>query len=90
MATYKIHESGRNGTVEVLDDRIVRTLRKRLGRDDTQTIPMRAVVAVHHARRAGRDKVRLDTSGQSYEWKVSNGSQLVEDLNAKMFPEAAS
>jgi len=86
MASYKIHESGRNGTVEVLDDRIIRTLKKRLGRDDTQTIPMRAVVAVHHDRRAGRDRVRLDTGGSSYEWKVSDGKGLVEELNAKMYP----
>jgi len=85
MAVYKIHESGRNGTVEVLDDRIVRTLKKRLGRDDTQTIPIRAVVAVHHDRRAGRDRVRLDTGGAAYEWKVSDGKGLVEELNAKMY-----
>jgi len=87
MATYKIHESGRNGTVEVLNDRIVRTLKKRLGRDDTQTIPMRAVVAVHHDRRTGRDKVRVDTSGQSYEWKVTDGKSLVEELNTKMYAD---
>lgn len=86
MATYKIHESGRNGTIEILDDRIIRTLKKRLGRDDTQTIPMHAITAVHHDRRAGRDRVRLDTSGQSYEWKVTDGKGLVEELNAKMYP----
>ena len=86
MTTFKIHEEGRNGTVEVFDDRIVRTLKKRLGRDDTQTIPIRAVTAVHHDRRTGRDRVRLDTAGASYEWKVSNGRQLVDELNAKMYP----
>ncbi len=86
MATYRIHESGRNGTVEILDDRIVRTLRKRLGRDDTQTIPIRAITAVHHDRRVGRDRVRLDTSGASYEWKVTDGKSLIEELNAKIYP----
>ena len=58
MSTFKIHEEGRTGTVEVLDDRIVQTLKKRLGRDDTQTIPIRAVTTVHHDRRTGRDRVR--------------------------------
>ena len=84
MSTYKIHENGRNGTVEVLDDRIVRSLKKRLGRTDTQTILIRAVSAVHHDRRSGRDRVRLDVGNTSYEWKVSNGAQLVADINAKM------
>lgn len=83
---YKIHERGRNGSVEVLEDRIVRTLRRRLGREDTQTIAFRAITAVHHDRRVGRDRVRIETSRASYEWKVTDGAGLVEELNAKMYP----
>jgi len=87
MATCKIHASVRNGTVEFLSDRIVRSLKKRLGRDDTRPLPMRAVVAVHRDHRTGRDKVRVDTSGQSYEWKVTDGKSLVEELNTKMYAD---
>jgi hypothetical protein len=41
---------GRNGTVEILDDRIVRTRKKLMGQDDVRTIPIKAVTGVSHDR----------------------------------------
>jgi hypothetical protein len=58
MGTYAI--KGKNGTVEVLEDRIVRTRKKLVGKDDVQTIPVKAVTAVSHDRKTlGTDEVKL-------------------------------
>ena len=43
MARYMIREEGKNGTVEILDDRLVRERKKRIGKTDIQTIPLRSV-----------------------------------------------
>lgn len=51
MSSYMVREDGKNGTVEILDDRIIRTRKKRLGKDDTQTIPLKAISAVSHDRK---------------------------------------
>jgi hypothetical protein len=57
MGTYAI--KGKNGTVEVLEDRIVRTRKKLVGKDDVQTIPVKAVTAVSHDRKTlGTDEVK--------------------------------
>lgn len=78
---HKIKEDGRNGTVEVQGDRIVRTIKKMVGRDDTQTIPVKSVHEVKVDRRLGRsDVVTLRTSVASYEWKTSEAEALAEEI----------
>jgi hypothetical protein len=60
VAEYMVKEEGKNGKVEVFDDRIVRTRKKTLGKDDVQTIPIKAVTGVSHDRKTlGSDEVKL-------------------------------
>lgn len=94
MAEYIVREEGKNGSVTVLQDRIVRTIKKRIGKDDVVTIPVKAVVGVFHNRKSlGTDEVVLDMSGgRRYEWKVKNAEAMVEDLHSKLYesPEPAA
>ena len=86
MARYLIREEGKNGTVEILDDRLVRERKKRIGKTDIQTIPLRSVSGVHHDRKTlGTDLVRLDVGPVSYEWKVKNAEEMVAELHSKIF-----
>jgi len=81
-----IREDGKNGTVEIFDDRIVRTRKKRVGKNDIQTIPMKSISGVHHDRKSlGTDLVRLDIGSVSYEWKVSKAETMVSELHRRMF-----
>lgn len=84
--TFKIREDGKNGKVEVLDDRIIRTRRKTFGKDDIQTIPIKSISGVHHDRKTlGTDLVKLDVGSVSYEWKVSGAEQMVAEIHSRMF-----
>lgn len=84
--TYRIKEDGKNGTVEIAQGRLIRTHKKTLGKDDIQTIPIKAISAVDHDRRGlGSDIVRVTTAAGSYEWKVSNAEQMVAEIHAQMF-----
>jgi hypothetical protein len=86
MAEYKVREEGKNGTVQVLPDRIVRTIKKHLGRDDTQTIPLKAVHEVKIERRIGRgDTVKIATSAGSYEWKSGAAQALHDEIQSHLF-----
>jgi len=86
MAEYMVREDGKNGTVEVLEDRIVRTRKKTFGKDDVQTIPIKSVTAVSHDRKTlGTDQVLLQVGSVSYEWKVRNAEAMVADLHSRMF-----
>ena len=88
MAKYMIREGGKNGTVEILDDRLVRERKKRIGKTDVQTIPLRSVTGVHHDRKAiGSDFVRLDVGAVSYEWKVKDAEEMVAELHSKIFAD---
>lgn len=90
MTTYTVKEEGKNGKVEVLPDRIVRTVSKRIGRDDTQTIPLRAVTAIRHDRRTmGSDRVTLDAGTSSYEWKVARAEEMVAEVQGFLFENHA-
>ena len=42
MPKFQIRENGKNGSVEVLDDRIIRIRKKFVGKKDIQTIPVKA------------------------------------------------
>ncbi|HJR97808.1 MAG TPA: hypothetical protein VJ979_07875 [Actinomycetota bacterium] len=86
MSEFVIREEGRNGKVEILDDRIVRTRSKRMGKDDVQTIPIKAVTGVSHDRKTlGTDEVKLTVGSVTYEWKVKNAEEMVTELHAKVY-----
>ena len=86
MTKFQIRENGKNGSVEVLDDRIIRVRKKRVGKKDIQTIPVRAISGVHHDRKTLRtDEVRLDVGSISYNWKVANAEEMVAALHEVMF-----
>lgn len=83
---YAVREAGKNGTVEVLPDRIVRTFKKRLGKDDVQTIPVRGVTGVHHDRkRVGADVVTVSVGPTTYIWKTGQASALVDEMNRAIY-----
>jgi hypothetical protein len=86
MSEFMVREEGKNGRIEILDDRIVRTRSKRLGKDDVQTIPMKAVTGVSHDRKTlGTDEVKLTVGSVTYEWKVKNAGEMVSELHAKIY-----
>jgi hypothetical protein len=88
MAKYTIREDGKNGTVEIFDDRVVRTRSKRVGKDDVQTFPIKAITAVTHDRKTlGTDEVKIQFGSISYEWKVKDAERMVADLHARMFDQ---
>ena len=83
---FMIREDGKNGTVLLTADRLVRTRKKLAGKDDVQTIPIKSITGVHHDRKTlGTDLVKLDVGSVSYEWKVSNGERMVAALHSRMF-----
>jgi hypothetical protein len=91
MGAYEIREEGKNGTVEILEDRIVRTRKKLIGKDDVQTIPIKAVTGVSHDRKTlGTDEVKLVCGSVTYEWKVKHAEQMVAELHSRIYgiPEA--
>ena len=86
MAEYTVREEGKNGTVEVLPDRIVRTFKKLIGKDDVNTIPIKAVTSIHHDRKTlGTDLVRIQVGTVTYEWKVKDAEQMVAEVQKAMF-----
>ena len=72
MAKYTIKEDGDNGSVEIDGDELVRTHKRRLGRDDKVRIPLRTVTSVELDRQVGGDVVTVKTPGATYEWKLSD------------------
>ena len=86
MAEYMVREDGKNGTVEITDDRLIRTRKKVVGKDDVQTIPLTAITSVSHDRKTiGTDLVQLVAGPVSYEWKVKDAERMVAELHEKMF-----
>lgn len=86
MAQYMIREDGKNGSVEVFDDRIVRTNKKRIGKDDVQTFPLKAITGISHNRKTlGTDEVKIQFGSVSYEWKVKDAESMVAEIHSKMF-----
>jgi hypothetical protein len=76
MGNYTVREDGKNGSVEVTATMITRTIAKRLGRDDKEMIPMKAISSARHDRkRVGTDVVTLHTSGKVFEWKIAKSDQ---------------
>lgn len=86
MGTYMIREDGKNGSVEILEDRIVRTRKKLVGKDDVQTFPIKAVTSVAHDRKTlGTDEVKIQFGSVAYEWKVKDAEAMVAELHNKMY-----
>jgi hypothetical protein len=86
MTTFKIREAGKNGTVEVFDDRLVRTIKHRVTKNDVQTIPLKAITSVHHNRKITKtDTVQLQAGVVNYEWKVSKADEFVRVVNERIF-----
>ncbi len=81
---FEIREEGKNGAVHIENSKVVRTLRKRMGKDDRQAIQASAIQAVHHDRKTlGTDVVVLRTAVGEYQWKVKNSrraEQLVREI----------
>ena len=78
---YTIREKGKNGTVEITSDFLIRTIKKRF-RGDRETIPIRAITSVRHDRKVMKtDDVQVVTSGQVWEWKVKDAEKFVAELN---------
>lgn len=76
MGTYIVREDGKNGSVEVTPTMITRTVKKRLGRDDQEMIPMKSISSAKHDRkRMGTDVVTLHTSGKTFEWRIAKSDQ---------------
>jgi hypothetical protein len=86
MGEYMIREEGKNGKLEIFDDRIVRTRMKRIGKNDVQTIPMKAITGVSHNRKTlGTDEVELTVGSTTYEWKVKHAEEMVQELQSKIY-----
>lgn len=82
---FKIRESGKNGEVEVFPDRLVRTVKHRVTKNDVQVIPMKAITSIHHERKVRTDKVLLQVGVITYEWKVKGAHRFVNLVNQAIF-----
>ena len=77
---------GNSSTVEIAEGRIIRTRKKTMGKDDIQTIPVKANTAVSHDRKTlDTDIVHLTVGAVSYEWKVADAEKMVADLHSQMY-----
>lgn len=85
MGKYTIREDGNNGSVEVERDDIVRTHKRRLGRDDKVKIPVRMISSVDLDRQVGGDVVTVQTPGATYEWKLADddAAKLVAEIELR-------
>jgi hypothetical protein len=87
VGTYIVKEDGKNGTIEVFDDRIERVLKKLIGKPDEETIPMRAITGVKLDKKLiGSPTVFVQTASHKYEWKIKNGEEFAKELNSKLYP----
>jgi hypothetical protein len=74
---FMIREKGRNGSVVVQDGRLIRTLKKRLGRSDEQVVMLKSIHEVHLDRNMMRaDTIKVTTSGATYVWKCRDAEDL--------------
>jgi hypothetical protein len=83
---WMIREDGKNGSVRLEPKALVRTFRKRLGKDDVLTIPLRSISSVHHDRRSlGTDIVTVTAGHTPHRWKVRDAESFVATLNAAIY-----
>ena len=78
MNTYVIKEEGKNGSVELVDGKLVRTIKHRIGRDDLQSILIKSITDVAVNRRLmGSDIVTITLgNAKSYVWKTPHAEEL--------------
>jgi len=66
---WQIRESGKNGSVEIQDGALIRIIKKRVGKDDRQTIPLKGITSVSHDRkRMKTDELVLPQYGH-WRWR---------------------
>lgn len=83
---HTVREDGRNGSVAVYNDRIVRQIRKWVGSTDTQTIPMKAISGIHLDRRTlGSNVLHVTVGARTYEWKSPTAEALADQINAAIY-----
>jgi hypothetical protein len=74
---FAIREKGRNGTVVVHDGRLIRNLKKHIGRNNEQVIMLKSIHEVHLDRHmVGADTIKVTTSAGTYEWKCRDAEDL--------------
>lgn len=88
---YAIREKGRNGSLEVTQDLLVRTIHdkeppnfwtRRRRREGREVIPIRTITDVrHHPSRFRTDTVSVSAQGRVWKWKVSHAGEFVAALN---------
>ena len=82
---YEIKEEGRNGSVEIDGNTIVRRFTKTLGNDDIQQIPLSGVTGVEVDNRPMRsDILTLHVNQQSYTWKMPDAQAFADEVMANM------
>jgi hypothetical protein len=83
--TFIIREAGKNGSVQVFDDRLERTLKNRITKNDIQIIPLRSVTSVSQDRKMVRtDKVKLVVGIETHMWRVKNAEAFVRVVNERI------
>ena len=82
---FTIKESGKNGTVEITAKGLVRTIKRTLGKDDTQFFPWSAISHTHLDRkRMGSDTLTVYVGTRTYEWKATQAADLAETVNERI------
>jgi hypothetical protein len=79
---FKIKESGKNGIVEMTDKGLIRTIRKTIGKDDTQFFPWSAVSHTQINRKmVGASTLIVFVGVRQYEWKTNQASEIATAVN---------
>lgn len=82
---YEIKEEGRNGSVEVDGNVIVRTHERTLGKDDVQRIPLSQVTGVEVDNQNLRsDLLTLRVGPDTYTWKMPEAEAFATEVLAAM------
>lgn len=91
---YAIREKGRNGSLEIRSDSLIRTIHdkeppnfwtKRRRREGRQAIPLAAITSVKHSpNRLRTDTVTVSAQGQVWKWKVSHAAEFIAELNSSL------
>lgn len=85
VGTFVVREGGKNAMVGIHSGAIVRVIKKRIGKDDVVTIPIRSVSSVHHDRKTfGSDVVTVTSAGQKHVWKINESQLFLDELNLQL------
>ena len=88
---YTIREKGRNGSLEITSDSLVRVIHekeppnfwtKRRVHDKHKVIPLESVTHVmYRPNRLRTDVVTISTPDKTWKWKVVHAAEFVTELN---------